>query len=309
MNFNKPLGITSMDALRRIKSITGQRQKVGHAGTMDPLAHGVLPICFGQATRLMENVLSGAKRYRVEMKLGETTATFDAEAEPVTSGDPSGITLEDVKAALPAFVGVVQQTPPMYSAVKVNGQRLYKLARAGVEVEREARTVEIYDISVVSLDLPYLTLEVECGKGVYMRSLAFDLGNALGCGAFVTGLVRSYSGGFSIEDGVTLEMLEESVASAPDGWLQHLQPIDSVLVGLRSITVSPQAEKYLRDGQPIGVGRFARDARYLEQFRLYSEDGCFLALASCDLTGNTWKPLKVFHLDAPSPYAPTVPHV
>ena len=309
LNFHKPVGITSMEGLRRIKAITGQRQKVGHAGTMDPLAWGVLPICFGQATRLMENVLSGAKRYRVDIKLGETTATFDAEAEPVTSGDPSGITREAVEAALPPFVGVVQQTPPMYSAVKVNGQRLYKLARAGVEVEREARTVEIYDISVVAVDVPALTLEVECGKGVYMRSLAFDLGNALGCGAYVTGLVRTSSAGFSIEDAITLEQLEESVAADQNGWLTHLHPIDAVLHRLRSVTVAPQAEKYLREGQSIGVGRSASDAGYLEQFRLYSEDGRFLAIAQRDPSGNTWKPDKVFRLDTPSPYAPTGPGV
>ena len=224
---------------------------------------------------------------------------------PSSRGDPTGITNEAVEAALHQFIGVVQQTPPMYSAVKVNGQRLYKLARAGLEVEREARTVEIYDISVTELDLPRLTLEVECGKGVYMRSLASDLGEALGCGAYVTGLVRSYSGGFAIEDAVTLEQLEESVAPAPDGWLKHLHPIDAVLLEFRSVTVSAQAEKYLRNGQSIGVGRSAPDAGYLEQFRLYGEDGRFLALARCDLAGSTWKPLKVFHLDAPSPYAPS----
>ena len=172
LNFHKPVGITSMEGLRQIKGITGQRQKVGHAGTMDPLAQGVLPICFGQATRLMEYVLSGTKRYRVDIKLGETTATFDAEGEVVKSGDPSGLTWQDIETVLPAFTGVVQQTPPMYSAVKVNGQRLYKLARAGIEVEREARTVEIYDIEIVDFATPKLVLDVECGRGVYMRSLA-----------------------------------------------------------------------------------------------------------------------------------------
>ncbi len=164
LNFYKPVGITSMDALRRIKAITGQRQKVGHAGTMDPLAHGVLPICFGQATRLMEHVVGGTKRYRVEIRLGETTATFDAEGEVVKSGDASAVTLEAIESALPQFIGVVKQTPPMYSAIKVNGQRLYKLARAGIEVDREARTVEIYDIAIVDFDVPRLVVNVECGR-------------------------------------------------------------------------------------------------------------------------------------------------
>ncbi len=304
LNFYKPVGITSMDGLRRIKAITGQRQKVGHAGTMDPLAQGVLPICFGQATRLMEYVLSGVKRYRVGVQLGETTATFDAEGEAVKSGDPGGLTQQDVEAVLPAFTGVVQQTPPMYSAVKVNGQRLYKLARAGIEVEREARTVEIYDIEIVEFDNPRLVLDVECGRGVYMRSLAHDIGAALGCGAYVSDLVRSSSCGFSIEDAVTLEDLEAANAEQPDGWLEHLQPIDAVLTGLRGVTVNRQAEQYLRNGQSVGVGRAAPDAGFMEQFRIYSEAGCFLALARCESA--TWKPVKVFQNLEPSPYAPRV---
>ena len=175
LNFYKPTGITSMDALRRIKAITGQRQKVGHAGTMDPLAHGVLPICFGQGTRLMDYVVGGTKRYRMEIKLGESTATYDAEGEVVKSGEVEHITLDMVEAALPPFIGTVEQTPPMYSAIKVNGQRLYKLARAGIEVERKARTVGIHAIHVKDFSLSKLVLEVECGPGVYMRSLAHDL--------------------------------------------------------------------------------------------------------------------------------------
>ena len=303
LNFNKPVGITSMDALRRIKAITGQRQKVGHAGTMDPLAHCVLPICFGQATRLMEYVVGGKKRYTVEIKLGEVTATFDAEGEVVQQGDASLVTLADIQTALLSFVGTVQQTPPMYSAIKVNGQRLYKLARAGIEVEREARTVEIYGIDIVEFDSPKLVINVECGRGVYMRSLAHDLGAVLGCGGYVTGLVRTYSGGFSLEESLTLEELEEANSASPLAWLQHLQPIDSVLRSFRSITVGPQAEEYLRNGQSIGIGRNRPDTAYLEQFRVYSSDGRFLALARCDLSTDTWKPVKVFQTDLPSPYA------
>jgi len=304
LNFNKPVGLTSMDALRRIKAITGQKQKVGHAGTMDPLAHGVLPICFGQATRLMEYVVGRTKRYTVAIKLGETTATFDAEGEPTRSGDPSGITIETIKTALATFTGAVMQTPPMYSAIKINGQRLYKLARAGIEVEREARPVEIYDIQIVDFSLPILVINVECGRGVYMRSLAHDLGVVLGCGGYVTDLVRTYSGGFHLKDSVTLELLERVNAQSPDGWRQHLHPVDSVLTELRAVRVSPQAEGYLSNGQSVGIGWTAMEAGYLEQFRLYSADGRFLALAKCDRSTNTWKPVKVFQSDAPSPYSP-----
>ena len=304
LNFNKPIGITSMDALRRIKAITGQKQKVGHAGTMDPLARGVLPICFGQATRLMEYVVGRTKRYTVGIKLGETTKTFDAEGEVTKSGDPSGITAETIQAILPTFTGAVMQTPPMYSAIKINGQRLYKLARAGIEVEREARPVEIYDIQIVEFSLPTVVINVECGRGVYMRSLAHDLGSALGCGGYVTDLIRTYSGGFNIEDSVTLEQLEQAIARDSTGWLQDLFPVDVVLRELRAVKVSTQAQRYLSNGQPVGIGRAGMEAGYLEQFRLYSEEGHFFALARCDLSTNSWRPVKVFQTATPSPYFP-----
>ena len=304
LNFNKPVGITSMDALRRIKAIAGQKQKVGHAGTMDPLARGVLPICFGQATRLMEYVVGRTKRYTVEIKLGETTKTFDAEGEVTKSGDPSGITTETIQAVLPTFTGAVMQTPPMYSAIKINGQRLYKLARAGIEVKRQARPVEIYDIQIVQFSLPTVVINVECGRGVYMRSLAHDLGSALGCGGYVTDLVRTYSGGFILEDSVTLEELEQANTRDSTGWLRHMFPVDAVLTELRAVKVSAQAQQYLSNGQSVGIGRAGMDAGYLEQFRLYSEEGQFLALARCDLSTNSWKPVKVFQTAGPSPYSP-----
>jgi tRNA pseudouridine55 synthase len=306
LNVYKPSGITSMDALRQIKRITGQRQKVGHAGTMDPLAHGVLPICFGQATRLMEYVVGGVKRYQMEVELGTSTTTYDAEGEVINTRDASNITRGKVEAALEPFIGSVEQTPPMYSAIKVKGQRLYKLARAGLEVEREARRVEIYDIQLVSFASPKLVLRVECGRGVYMRSLAHDLGEALGCGAYVTNLQRQYSGGFPIEESLTLEQLEAAVADEPTGWQKYLYPVDWALRELRSITVSTHAEERLRQGQSVSLGRSGQQAGYLEQFRAYTSDGRFLALVRCDRSANAWQPVKVFHLETLSPYAPSL---
>ena len=147
-----------MDALRQVKRITGQRKKVGHGGTMDPLATGVLPVCFGQATRLMNHVVGGRKVYLMEIKFGVTTSTYDGEGEVVKTGDPSGLTREKIEDALEPFLGTIQQTPPMYSAIKVGGQRLYKLARAGIEVEVASRPVEIHDIRIVEFDLPSLIL-------------------------------------------------------------------------------------------------------------------------------------------------------
>lgn len=304
INLYKTVGITSMDALRRAKRITGQRQKVGHGGTMDPLARGVLPVCFGQATRLMDYVVGGTKRYVMDVKLGESTTTYDSEGEVTATRSVAGITQADIESALEPFIGVVDQVPPMYSAVKVDGQRLYKLARAGIEVEREARSVEIQGIRLTKLDLPTLTLDVECGRGVYMRSLAHDLGDALGCGGHVTDLERRYCGGFSSEDGVTLEDLEAEAQREPDGWRRLLHPVDWVVRDMKTVTVGAAAEKFLRNGQSVSLGRADLNAGYLEQFRAYNTAGQFLALVRFDRAGNSWKPLKVFNSNTRSPLAP-----
>jgi len=292
-----------MDAVRRIKRIVGQRKKVGHGGTMDPLARGVLPICLGQATRLMEYVVGGPKRYLMAVKLGTTTTTYDAEGEVVRTGDPSGLTLAIVESTLQSFTGRIHQTPPMYSAIKVKGQRLYKLARAGIEVPREARPVDVHSIKVVDFTPPELVLEVASGKGVYLRSLAHDLGETLGCGAHVSDLERLSCGGFRAEEAITLDQLEEA-AGEPEGWHRYFYPVDWVLRDLKSISVGPQAERFLRHGQTINLGQPVAGAGYLEAFRAYSTDGRFLALVRFDRATNAWKPDKVFQIEQPSPYAP-----
>ena len=201
------------------------------------------------------------------------------------------------------FVGLIDQIPPMYSAVKVKGQRLYKLARAGIEVERQPRPVEVYSIRVVEYSPPILSLDVESGRGAYMRSLANDLGEALGCGGHVADLVRVACGGFDTADSVTLEGLEQAAAEG-DGWELLLRPVDWVLRDLKSISVGSQAEQYLGHGQSISLGGSFVDAGYLEPFRAYSNKGHFLALVRFDRPTNTWRPIKVFQIDSPSPFAP-----
>lgn len=292
-----------MDALRQVKRITGQRKKVGHGGTMDPLARGVLPVCFGQATRLMDHVVGGRKIYLMEIRFGVTTATYDGEGEVIKTGGTGGLTRALIEDALEPFLGVIQQAPPMYSAIKVGGQRLYKLARAGIEVEVASRPVEIHDIRIVGCELPSLTLEVECGKGAYMRSLAHDLGEALGCGGHVAALERLSCGEFKAETSVTPEQLEPS-DDTRDGWRKHLLPVDWVLQNLNSITVGQQAEQYLRHGQSVNLGQAPQNAGYLEEFRAYANDGRFLALVRFDRGDNSWRPVKVFEVDTPSQYAP-----
>ena len=295
-----------MDALRRVKRITGQRRKVGHGGTMDPLAQGILPVCFGQATRLMDYVVASPKRYRMKIELGVATTTFDAEGTVVSTKDPGGVTREDIERELRSFVGPIEQVPPMYSAIKQQGQRLYNLARAGIEVGREARPVEIHNITILDYTPPFLTLEVDSGPGVYMRSLADDLGRVLGCGGHVADLSRLSSGGFVAEESVTLEQLEQSAAE-PGGWQTFLHPIDWVLRSLRSVSVGHQAQEYLRNGQAVSLGSPITDAAYLEMFRAYGAGGRFLALVRLDRPTNTWQPVKVFQIDTPSPLAPDGP--
>lgn len=304
INFYKPIDMSSMDAVRRIKRITGQRKKVGHGGTMDPLAQGVLPICFGQATRLMDYIITGAKRYETDIELGATTATYDAEGEITRGGEFGHLTRDMIETALEGFIGCIEQRPPMYSAVKVQGQRLYKLARAGIEIEREARRVEIHSIDILEFTPPKLVLSVECGRGVYIRSLAHDLGQALGCGGYVTRLVRRFCGGFDAADSVGFEQLEVSVTEDQSGWEQHLHPLDHVLRGLKSVSVGPDAQNHLQHGQPINLGTSTPDAGHLEQYRAYSTDGKFLALIAFDRPTASWHPVKVFQSDVVSPYAP-----
>lgn len=315
LNLYKPSGITSMDALRRVKRSTGVRRKsgkIGHAGTLDPLAQGVLPICFGQATRLMEQVVAGRKRYQMTVCLGAVSPTYDAEGDITPVADPAGIDPETVRRALKPFIGVIQQTPPMYSALKVDGKRLYDLARAGREVARQPRPVEIHAITVNALDLPLLSLTVDCGKGTYLRSLAHDLGQSLGCGGYVTELTRTHVGRFNASDGITPDALE----SAGADWPQLIYPIDWALRELPSLSLDATQARAIRNGQPITAGdvvdsrSFAaangidgRPSAAHEQRRAYDDNDAFLALVELQPELRHWQPIRVFNCPEPSPYA------
>ena len=304
INLYKPLGPTSMDMVRDIKRLTGQRKRVGHGGTLDPLADGVLPICFGQATRLMEHLVGTGKQYRMVVHLGAATSTYDGEGEVVRTGDPSGLDLKTVEEALKSFQGIVPQIPPMYSAIKIGGKRLYKLARSGIVVERQPRTVEISRLEILEFSLPTLTLNVDSGRGAYMRSLAHDLGEALGCGAYLKSLIRLRSGPFIVEEAVSTDRLQAD--GHPDLWKDHLLPVDFVLLDVKSVAVGRVGERYIRNGQPINLpAHIGARAGYMEKCRAYTEDGRFLAVMSFDKPSDQWRPHKVFILDTPSPYAPS----
>ena len=303
LNLYKPAGITSMAALRRVKRATGQRRKVGHAGTIDPLAEGVLPICFGQATRLMEDVVSGRKRYRMTMRLGATSTTYDAEGDITESAYPVELTRSEIAAALVNFVGRIEQVPPMYSAIKVDGRRLYELARAGKEVARAPRPVQVYEIHIDEISLPYLRLTVDCGKGTYLRSIAHDLGLALGCGGYVAELCRLSCGRFKAEHGVTLEGLED--AAEGGDWRVHLQPVDWALRDYPALRVTSDQATAIKHGRAIQPGGDAVTGPEAPGiWRAYDPDGVFLALLQFQGETGCWQPRRVFQSSDVSPYAP-----
>ena len=292
-----------MDVVRQIKKLSGQRKGVGHGGTLDPQAEGVLVMCFGQATRLMEFLVDSLKEYRMEVCLGITTSTYDGEGEVTKRGDASDVSIDTIEGVLDSFRGSIDQTPPMYSALKVEGKRLYQLARAGVEVERPPRKVEIYQLQILEYNPPTVVLNVHSGRGAYMRSLAHDIGEALGCGGYLKNLVRLKSGPFRVEEA---RALSDVHSDASDGsWNESIAPVDSVLLSLKSLVVGKPAERYIRSGQAVNLpASVGANVGYLERFRAYTNEGCLLAVVSYDKPNSQWRPYKVFHLDTPSPHAP-----
>ena len=214
---DKPQGGSSNHVLQRVKRLFGAA-KAGHTGSLDPLATGMLPVCFGEATKISAFLLDADKRYHLKCQLGVNTTTGDAEGEIVDTQDVSAISEKDVKKVLPGFLGEIEQVPPMYSAIKHNGERLYKLARQGIEVERKARQVTIYDIEYIALDWEQLgdqqrlilELEVHCSKGTYVRKLAQDIGEVLGCGACISRIRRTKIGPFSLKEAYDPYKVNES---------------------------------------------------------------------------------------------------
>ena len=253
---DKPEGMTSNEALQRVKRLY-QAAKAGHTGSLDPLATGLLPLCLGGATKFSAFLLDADKRYRVRVRLGVTTTTGDAEGEVLASASTEGIDEASLGAVLDRFLGPIEQLPPMYSAVKHQGQRLYKLARRGIEVERTPRTVEIFAIDLREVALPEFEIDVHCSKGTYVRTLAEDIGAALGCGAHVIGLRRTGVGPF-VEgevDFLTLPALL-ALADAGEGFAALdalLLPLESALGHWPAVRLSEDAAFYLRQGQPVLV--------------------------------------------------------
>lgn len=287
LNLNKPAGKTSLEVVDLVRRFTGMR-RVGHAGTLDPGATGVLPVCLGQAARVVSFIVDARKIYQGQIELGVSTDTYDAEGQVTQMVDPSHITRDEVEEVLQSLSGSILQKPPMYSALKHQGKRLYKLARAGIEVPREERRAEVFRLELLAWQPPLFTIEVECGKGTYIRSLAHDLGQSLGCGAHLRKLIRLKSGPFDINDSLTLHQLEDSFRH--NYWQDLLYPMDVVLEHWVAAIVSKEKEQAIRNGRPLALGD-GEDNAYC---RAYSLDGRFLAVLRFIPDNGLWQPEKVF---------------
>ncbi len=294
LNVDKPSGWTSSDVVAKIRAafrLRKRRIKVGHGGTLDPMATGVLPICIGGATRLAEFVLRGDKVYHMSARLGVETDTYDSEGTTVAIRNYQQVTRNDVVATISRFIGEIDQVPPMYSAIKKDGQPLYKLARQGRTVSREPRRVTVSSLILSAWNPPYFDLQIECGSGFYARSLAQDLGTLLNCGAHMTALRRIRAGEFSATDSVSLEQL---IAGAEgDSWRRFLLKPDFVLQGLMSTALDDAESAAFMHGQAVRCASLGV-TRVGNLIRVYSNEGDLLGLASSDETGEFLKPRTVF---------------
>lgn len=299
LNVNKPQGKTSFSIVAMVKRLSGER-RVGHAGTLDPIAAGVLPICLGQGTRVTEYLQETPKAYRAQIELGTATDTYDCCGQITQEGDPSGITRQRLESALASFLGVIQQTPPMYSAVKHHGKRLYQLARAGVSVARKSRAARIHSLQLIDWQAPLATADIVCGKGTYIRSLAHDLGQALGCGANLKSLIRLRYGQFDIKDTISVPQLEDAFKLGR--WQQFVYPIDTALLHYPAIVVDDASGHSISNGIPLvlGTGDDVQQPEAESRCRAYTGDGRFLAILSFNPETGEWQPEKVFTVSSGS---------
>jgi len=266
---DKPIGLSSNQALQQVKRLY-QAAKAGHTGSLDPLASGLLPLCFGEATKFSHFLLNADKSYRALIKLGSTTATGDAEGE-VLSVATVNVTPKALNSVLEQFTGVIQQVPPMYSALKHQGKALYEYARAGVAIGRAARTVTVHQITLERFEQDEVEITVSCSKGTYIRTLAEDIGHALGCGAHLAGLRRLKAAHFSLQSAFKIEQLEAMTAEQRD---QSLLPIDALIENLPQVQLDKDSVFYLLQGQAV----WKSGLNIKGFFRLYSESGNFLGL-------------------------------
>ncbi|UCC65703.1 MAG: tRNA pseudouridine(55) synthase TruB [Anaerolineae bacterium] len=297
LNVNKPAGVTSHDVVAAIRRAARVR-RVGHAGTLDPLATGVLLVCLDQATRVSRYLVASDKVYRAHVRLGQMTDTDDAEGQ-VTRQQPVPAHLDAaaIEEALAGFVGQIDQLPPRYAAIKQDGVPLYRLARQGFDPQPTPRQVVVHAISLLAWHDPDLTVEVHCGPGTYIRALARDLGEQLGCGGHLAGLVRLRSGAFSLETATDLDQaLRRLQSPAGPDVADILWPLDAALTGLARMAVDAETEERLRHGQQVAGPPPQPDESQPALRRVYADDGTLVAIARYDPGTGLWQPETVFDL-------------
>lgn len=282
--------MTSHDVVARVRKLLKQR-RVGHAGTLDPAASGVLPICVGLGTRVAEYLSEFGKAYRATITFGSETDTYDAEGTVLRTASTDRLTLPGIEAILPRFLGPQMQIPPRYSAIKIAGQAAYKRARAGEELVLEARPIVIESLTILSWENPMLVIDVVCSKGTYIRSLAYDLGQTLGCGAHLSGLVRTRSGPYTLENSLTLSELATHLEQGTIN--EHLQPPDSALSQYPALYLDAETTVKVRQGNAFNVPSTDHNAEKTLA-RVYASDKTFLAIATWVKETEMWQPKKVF---------------
>lgn len=277
---NKPQGFTSFDVIAKLRGIMKIR-RLGHGGTLDPMATGVLPVFVGTATKACDIMPDNTKSYRAGFKLGQATDTQDITGEVLTSTDMA-VTRETLEGVMPSFVGDIMQLPPMYSAVQVNGQRLYDLARQGVEVERTPRQIHVDRLELTGYieETREGVLEIYCGKGTYIRTIINDIGEKLGCGGIMTSLVRTSSGGFTLEDCFTMEEIQQA---ADENRLEELiLPIERVFETLPKLRLNEVQTRMYKNGVKLDISRVHRIKADADTYSVYGYDGGFIGTAFAD---------------------------
>ncbi|WP_283704649.1 tRNA pseudouridine(55) synthase TruB [Clostridium perfringens] len=280
INIYKNTGMTSFDVVAMVRRVA-KMKKVGHTGTLDPAASGVLPVCLGKATKIINYIMENKKVYRVNLKLGMVTDTYDLEGEVLREEDASHITKDEILNCINTFLGTIDQVPPMYSALKQNGVRLYELARQGIEVHREARKITIYSIENIKIESnDNIQMDVCCSKGTYIRSLCYDIGEKLNVGATMTALERIQNGPFIKEEAINIEDLTEELLE------KHIISIEKALDSFEKITVNEKFGKLLRNGVKVFDNRmYSEEVEFNKLYRVYEDNGVFLGLGKRDEKG------------------------
>ncbi len=305
LNVHKEKGYTSHDVVAKLRGITGQK-KIGHTGTLDPDAVGVLPVCLGRATRLCDMITDRDKTYETVLLLGRVTDTQDTSGQILRTADTSELREDEVRKVILGFIGDYAQIPPMYSALKVGGRKLYELAREGIEVERKARKIQIFGIEILRIELPRVKMRVTCSKGTYIRTLCHDIGECLGCGGCMEELIRTRVGRFVLKDSLTLDVLAERRAK---GNLEEvLIPMDVMFDGYPGLTVRKNWDSLAKNGNPLPKEAFCEssDLRGFQEVhsgeepeyvRVYDEAGRFISICRWQKDQEEFRIRKMFYVE------------